>query len=72
MVLEFATARNKNGNRLYLGVNTEDKTFSRERGAWYSRADVIQITKKERRAIIERAEAAGYTEIAYFNRRPEK
>ena len=34
MVLEFATARNKNGNRLYLGVNTEDKTFSRERGAW--------------------------------------
>lgn len=66
MVLEFATKRDKNGNRYYLGIDTEKKIFSRIRGKWYSRADIIQITKTERRAIIERATEAGYIEKECF------
>lgn len=62
MVLEFATKRDQNGNRYYLGIDTEKKSFSRERGRWYSREDITEITKADRRKIIEQLEHAGFTE----------
>ena len=62
MILEFATKRNINGNRYYLGIDTEKKSFSRERGRWYSRNDITEITKTDRRKIIEQLENAGFTE----------
>lgn len=69
MVFEYATRRDKNGNRLYLGINNDNFTFSRQRGKWYSRDDIIEISKKDRRKLIEQLERAGYTEIEYFNGR---
>lgn len=62
MILEFATKRDINGNRYYLGIDTEKKSFSRERGRWYSRDDITEITKADRRKIIEQLENAGFTE----------
>ena len=62
MILEFSTKRDRNGNRYYLGIDTDRKTYSRERGKWYSRDDVTEITRKDRRRMIETLTAAGYTE----------
>ena len=67
MFLEFATKRDINGNRYYLGIDTEKKQFSRERGRWYSREDLTaEITRKDRRKLIETLEAENYTEIEHF------
>ena len=72
MVFEYATRRDVNGNRLYLGIDNDNFIFSRERGTWYSRADVIEISKKDYHKLLADVQRAGYTEIEYFNRRPEK
>nr|DAF24645.1 MAG TPA: hypothetical protein [Caudoviricetes sp.] len=66
MKLEFATKRDINGNRYYLGIDTDNKTFSRERGKWYSREDITEITKTDRRKMIDQLTAAGFTEIEHF------
>lgn len=66
MQLEFATKRTPAGIRYYLGIDTESRTFSRERARWYSREDITEISKTDRRAIIERLEKAGYTETDFF------
>lgn len=67
MFLEFATKRDRNGNRYYLGIDTEKKIFSRERGRWYSREDLTaEITRKDRRKLIEALEADGFKEIEYL------
>ena len=70
MQLEFATKRTPAGIRYYLGIDTEEKTFSRERAKWYSREDIAEISKTDRRAIIERLEKAGYKETDYFIPKP--
>ena len=62
MILEFATKRDINGNRYYLGIDTENKSFSRERGQWYNREDITEITKADRRKMIGQLENAGFTE----------
>lgn len=66
MIFEFATKRDINGNRYYLGFDPENKTFSRERGRWYSREDITEISKADRRKIINQLENAGYTEIDHY------
>lgn len=66
MIFEFATKRDLNGNRYYLGIDTEKKTFSRERGKWYSREDIIEVGKTDRRRMINDLERAGFTEKEYF------
>ena len=63
MILEFATKRNANGYRKYLGIDTEKKTFSRERGRWYTRSDIVEITDRDRRALIDQLSGCGFTEI---------
>lgn len=70
MQLEFATKRDPSGNRYFLGIDTENKTFSRERARWYSREDVAEISKKDRRAMIERLQAAGWAETDSFIPKP--
>ena len=63
MTLEFATKRDVNGNRYYIGINYENKTFSRNRGKWYGREDIIEISKKDRRKLIEQLENNNFREI---------
>lgn len=66
MILEFATKRDRNGNRYYLGINTDKNTFSRERGKWYSREDITEIGKSDRRKMIDQLTAAGFVETDYL------
>ena len=66
MIIEFATKRDVNGNRYYLGFDTDKKVFSRDRGKWYGRDDIIEINKADRRKLIDSLEADGYAEIEHF------
>lgn len=66
MLLEFATKRDRNGNRYYLGFDTDKKVFARERSHWYSREDITEISKTDRHKIIDQLETAGYTEQNYI------
>ena len=66
MIFEFATKRDINGNRYYLGFDPDKKIFSRERGKWYSREDITEIGKIDRRRMIDNLTAAGYTEVEHF------
>ena len=70
MQLEFCTKRDPSGNRYFLGIDTENKTFSRQRARWYSREDAAEISKKDRRALIDKLESAGYTETDLFFPKP--
>lgn len=53
-----------------MGIDTENKTFSRERARWYSREDVAEISKRDRAALIEKLERAGYAETDMFYPKP--
>lgn len=66
MVLEFATKRDRNGNRYYLGIDTDKKVYSLERGHWYTRDDITEISKKDRHKLIEQIEN-DYKRLDYFN-----
>ena len=66
MVLEFATKRDRNGNRYYLGIDTEKKVYSLERGHWYTKDDITEISKKDRHKLIEQIENE-YKRLDYFN-----
>ena len=72
MIFEYSTRRDKNGNRYYLGIDNKLFIYARERGSWYTRDDVIEISKSDYRKLVNQLERAGYTEIEYFNRRPKK
>ena len=63
MIIKFATKRDQNGNRYFLAFDTERKEYARESAHWYSRDEVVEITKMCRRALIEKLQAEGYTEI---------
>ena len=66
MFLEFSTKRDINGNRYYLGIDTDKKIYSRERGAWYGRDDIVEISRKDRKKIIETIERENFIEIEHF------
>ena len=46
-----------------MGIDTDKKTFARERGKWYSREDVTEIGKNDRRKMIDQLTGAGFTEL---------
>lgn len=63
MLMRYATKRDINGNRYFLGFDTDKKIYALESRSWYGKADLdAEITRKERRAMVEKLEKAGYTE----------
>ena len=60
MIIEFKTARNINGHREYLRIDTEKKTYRREPGFI---AEGLEITRKELKEVLENAIADGYKEV---------
>ena len=63
MVIKFATKRDRNGNRYYLGIDTDRKLYAVTASCWYGRADVIEVTKGDRGKLIKSIKEQGYTEI---------
>lgn len=66
MIFRFSTKRDGNGNRYFLGIDTEKRIFSRESAHWYGKEDVIEIKKSDRQKMIDDLRAAGYSEINYI------
>lgn len=63
MLFEFSTKPDRNGNKYYLGIDTDTKTYSRQRSHWYTIDEVIPINRKARRDLITQVEKEGYNEI---------
>jgi len=66
MTIEFITRKDASGNRYYLGIDVNGKTFSRERKFSSSLIPVltqIEVSKRERKKIIEKLMVAGFSEI---------
>ena len=53
MILQFATKRDRNGNRKFLGIDTGAQCYATESRSWYTKNDIIEITGKERNSLIE-------------------
>lgn len=68
MKLLFATKRNANGYRKFLGIDTERKEFARDCSQWYGREDITEITAADREKLIDTVTAAGFTEIDFMPR----
>jgi len=63
MIIKFATKRDRNGNRYYLGIDTEKKVYALTSSHWYSREDITEVTQRDRRKLIEAVRADGYKEV---------
>ena len=63
MILKFATKQDINGNTYFLGIDYDKKTYSDVLGGFFHRSDVITITKKERRKMIDDVKAAGFMPV---------
>lgn len=60
MIIEFKTARNTNGHRYYLRIDTERKTFTREP---HFIAEGIEIRQRDLRELTDKVRKDGYQEI---------
>lgn len=59
MILEFRTERDRNGNALYLGIDTENKRFLTRCRGWIAK-DMPVLKRRDRRAIIEKLIEDGF------------
>lgn len=62
MIIRYKTKLDINGNRYYLTVDTDRKTYIKDYNLWSKDGD-IEITKKQRRDIITQLETEGFTEV---------
>ena len=60
MIIEFKTARNINGHRDYLRIDTDNKTFTRQP---YFIAEGAEIKKTDMRELIEKCRTDNYKEV---------
>lgn len=63
MLLKFATKRNVNGNRHYIAIDTENKTYSKLPSSWICKGDFIETTKTALRQIEDKAKSDNYTYV---------
>lgn len=61
MILKFATKKDCCGNRYYLYLDTDKKTYSRSL-VWFHREDFIEVTQKDYRKALASARGAGWKE----------
>jgi hypothetical protein len=62
MILRFKTKINKNGNKRYLTIDTEEKTLNRNVNL-FEHALRYEIKKTDMNDIIENCKIEGYTEV---------
>lgn len=60
MILQFKTARNANGNRRYLAINTADGTFTRNNPNFIMEG--IEIKSRDYMELVKQLENNGFTE----------
>ena len=65
MILEFKTDRDRNGNALYLAIDTGAECYATTCRTWLSK-DIPVLKRKDRREIIERLELNGWRRVDYI------
>lgn len=60
MILQFKTARNTNGNRRYLAINTADGTYTRNNPRFIMEG--IEIKSRDYTELVKQLENSGFTE----------
>lgn len=62
MIIRYKTKLDVNGNRYYLTIDTDKKIYKKDYNLWGNDND-IEITKKDRRRIVEQLDSEGYHEV---------
>ena len=65
MILEFRTDRDRNGNALYLGIDTGAECYAIQSRSWLSK-DMPVLKRTDRKDIIERLELNGWRRVDYI------
>ena len=63
MIIRYATKRDINGNRYYLIIDTEAKTYALTPSKWFNKEDYITATKTDKRKAQANIEELGFTEV---------
>lgn len=63
MLIKFATKKNVYGNRKYIAIDTESKTYSKQPSTWLCIGDFCEVTTKALREMEEKAKSEGYNYI---------
>ena len=66
MILKFVTKRNQNGHRTYLGINTTTREYARQAQSWYCKEEIIEVSHKDLRKILQSCIDNNYSEITYM------
>lgn len=62
MMQQFITKRDTNGNRYTLIIDHDNKTYKRDYNPYFLKGFYIEVTKKQRREIIQDLDENGYKE----------
>lgn len=65
MILEFKTDRDKNGNALYLGIDTGAECYAITPRRWIDKETPV-LKRTDRRDIIEQLERNGWRRVEYI------
>lgn len=65
MILEFRTDRDRNGNALYLAIDTGAECYAVTPRGWICKETPV-LKRKDRREIIERLELNGWRRVDYI------
>lgn len=60
MILQFKTARNANGNRRYLAINTAAGTFTRNNPRFIMEG--VELKSRDYTALVEQLKSGGFIE----------
>lgn len=60
MLLKFATKQNRNGNRSYIAIDSEAKTYSKNPTLWLCKGDFVEVTKAALQLIEDKAKVDNY------------
>ena len=63
MILDFKTKRDVNGNAYYISIDTEKRVYSYDYNRFSTPDVCITITKRDRRALAEKCENAGFVRL---------
>lgn len=65
MILQFRTERSKNGECLYLAIDTGAECFSTTPHGWIDK-DIPTIKRKDYRSMVKQCMEHDFTQVAYM------
>ena len=65
MILEFRTDRDRNGNALYLGIDTGAETYATNCRTWICKEFPV-LKRRDRAELIKQLETNGFTKKDYI------